>query len=1219
MDIRFALSRWFGRKGSSKPQRPRPTPRRKPYRPQLECLETRCLLATFTVDTLVDNLGVNSLRQAITSANASPDPSNNIVFAGAASSGTIVLGSALPVISDNLTISGPGATQLTVQRSSVSGTPKFSVLAIQTGFTVTISGLTLSGGNTTFGGGISNGGTLTVQNSTISGNSAATGGGIFNHFGTLTVQNSTISGNSAATGGGIYDYGEAGSLDHGKVTVQSSTVSGNSASVVGGGFYITSFGKVTVQDSTISTNLAVKGGGLLESNSTLTVQHSTLSGNSATSNGGGICVLGASTLTVQSSTLSGNSSASGGGIFVLNSTLTVQDGTFSGNSATGNGGGISVSGTSTLMVQSSTLSANTAATTGGGIFVQGGGTHTVSNTLIAGNTAPAGAGPDLAGPETTVSDCLIGILDTAAVITTASHNVTGTPANPLNPVLGPLQNNGGPTQTIALRAGSPAIDAGNNASVPAGQTADQAGHNRIVNNIVDIGAYEYQPPDTFLVLVSSLNPALPGQPVTFTASVNSFIPGSNPLLGTVTFGVDGIAQTTVSLVNGVATFTTATLSPGGHTVFGIYNGFAQGDFVIDAEGTGLTQTVTSSGSTGIHLSFGTQPGTSLAGQLISPAVTVRILDQFNNLLAGDNTDQVTVAVASGPGTFSAESTTTVTASGGVATFSNLSILTPGTYTLSEFVTGLYTGPVSSSFQVQPLLVTSFTPTSTGFGATFNEPINPSVINLYDNAGAGLGPADVTLIGNTSGTVKGSLLIDPTSTSITFVKTGGILANDTYTVTLRSAGNGFKDSNGTLLNGSGGNFTTMFSFANSAVVVSVPDFARGPDGTHNINLPNNSTSGVPLTLSNGAGVTSARFSLQYNPNLLTISGATVNAALNGATFTLDETSTPGNAVFIFNSTTPLAAGPVTLGSLVAQVPNMAGYKAKELLHLGNIQINSGAIAATNDDGIHIVAYSGDASGDGLYTAADSALASRVAVGMDSGFAAYRLADPVVIADLNRNNRIDSGDASILLQVAAGNPSAFIPPLPNPAPSIAPTGPDPTLSIPTNLSGNVGGIVTVPINLDDPAPAGSTGMIEAVLALQYDPNVLTVSLADIHLGTVPLSGTGWSILSTLNPITGQIALDLYSATPITAQTSGSLVTIDFHVQPGAVVGPTPIELVASVNPTGGHVFSTEVSEAQGPFILSPVPTQAGNPGGVAGSVVVVDPAFDNGSARSLGQIL
>src|SRR5262249_58154494 len=85
---------------------------------------------------------------------------------------------------------------------------------------------------------------------------------------------------------------------------------------------------------------------------------------------------------------------------------------------------------------------------------------------------------------------------------------------------------------------------------------------------------------------------------------------------------------------------------------------------------------------------------------------------------------------------------------------------------------------------------------------------------------------------------------------------------------------------------GDSFTTPFTVgAPAGVVVTVPDFARGPDSADVINVPNNSTNGIPIALSSGAGVTDATFVLNYNANLLAITGGTVNPALTGATFTV----------------------------------------------------------------------------------------------------------------------------------------------------------------------------------------------------------------------------------------------------------------------------------------------------------------------------------------------
>src|SRR5262249_11636090 len=154
------------------------------------------------------------------------------------------------------------------------------------------------------------------------------------------------------------------------------------------------------------------------------------------------------------------------------------------------------------------------------------------------------------------------------------------------------------------------------------------------------------------------------------------------------------------------------------------------------------------------------------------------------------------------------------------------------------------------------------------------------------------PADVKLIGNTTGAVRGSLIFNSSNTGFTFLKTGGptgggtagLLAADIYTVTFFSGVLGFKDLSGALLDGNhdginGDNYVTTFTVASSsAVAVTVPDFARGPDGTDVINVPNTSSNGIPITLSNGAGVTSGTLTLKYDPTLLSITAAVVNSSL-----------------------------------------------------------------------------------------------------------------------------------------------------------------------------------------------------------------------------------------------------------------------------------------------------------------------------------------------------
>ena len=289
--------------------------------------------------------------------------------------------------------------------------PGFSVFTVDTDVTASISGLTIAGGNagSGSGGGIDNSGTLTVSGSTFTTNSASDGGGMFNS-GTATVSGSTFTGNFAIIrdGGGIYNSGTA------TVTVSDSTFTTNSA-FFGGGGGIDNYGTATVSDSTFTGNSAINGyGGGIYNGGTATVSGSTFASNSAVYNsakppftgyGGGIYNSGTATVTVSDSTFTGNSAHEAGGGFDNSGTATVSDSTFTSNSTLyGNGGGIWNYGTATLY-----------------------------NTIVAGQTG----GGDVSGSYS------------------GSNNLIGG-----NPLLAPLGDYGGPTQTMALLPGSPAIDAG---------------------------------------------------------------------------------------------------------------------------------------------------------------------------------------------------------------------------------------------------------------------------------------------------------------------------------------------------------------------------------------------------------------------------------------------------------------------------------------------------------------------------------------------------------------------------------------------------------------------------------------------------------------------------------------------------------------------------------------------------------------------------------------
>jgi hypothetical protein len=136
--------------------------------------------------------------------------------------------------------------------------------------------------------------------------------------------------------------------------------------------------------------------------------------------------------------------------------------------------------------------------------------------------------------------------------------------------------------------------------------------------------------------------------------------------------------------------------------------------------------------------------------------------------------------------------------------------------------------------------------------------------------------------------------------------------------------------------------------------------------------------------------------------------------------------------------------------------------------------------------------------------------------------------------------------------------------------------------------------VSVQLDQPRPADSNGMTEAVLALKYDPSVLSVSPSDITLGSIPSLGTGWQLTCVIDHTTGEIAITLYSTTPITVNNAGSLVNIAFHVDPAAETfrfADAPLRSVQLVNlvRVKGEQFVTQVDDAQGQYILSPGPNR------------------------------
>jgi hypothetical protein len=466
--------------------------------------------ATITVTNTNDS-GPGSLRQALANANNG----DTINFAV---TGDIVLTGGGLQVTKNITISGPGADHLSIYASQQWGfQPTFHVVS---GKTVTISGVTIN-----VGGILNDEAILTVSNCVLSfntiallNNAAFNSGviasvmiinslfidnvqGIFiesgpplgstrtlardstlirkpadggsgagnctacviiansvvtgNTFGyrtatdlasTVTVLNSRFTGNSLEA---ILSYGNA------EITVKNSTISGNFVGIE------TNFANVSIGNSTISDNWG--WGGVFAASGDLSIVNSTISGNSAnTGTGGGIYGDSLDDLSIVNSTISGNSAntGTGGGIYNYNSPLRITNSTITGNSA-GSGGGIYNNGANSVVEISNTIL--NAGASGENIFNNGG-----TITSLGYNLSSDDGGGYLNGPGDQINT---------------------------DPLLGPLQDNGGPTFTHALLPGSPAIDAGDPSFTPP-PFDDQRGpcFDRVFNGRIDIGSFETQPP-----------------------------------------------------------------------------------------------------------------------------------------------------------------------------------------------------------------------------------------------------------------------------------------------------------------------------------------------------------------------------------------------------------------------------------------------------------------------------------------------------------------------------------------------------------------------------------------------------------------------------------------------------------------------------------------------------------------------------------------------------
>ena len=417
-----------------------------------------------------------------------------------------------------VTLTGPGSADLTI-------TPLYSVdrmfIVSGTG-DATISGLTLVGkpiksvnrGNftlddvtltgafQTYGGALyaANSGNLAISNSTFANNGAILGGGAVFAYnsGSVTVANTAIE-NNTCTGAGGGGLKMSGSVTD--VMITSSSITGNTAHF-GGGVESFATGRITILDSNISTNTAslagaggllvqtsgdpadmvwierttvdgnttqpgFDGGGMNVTDHSLVMIDSTVSNNHAGNTGGGIAIDRGNSVTINNSTITGNHSRVGGGLYASHMPVTLNQSTIVGNTATDYAGGV--------WFYTSSLN--------------------LSGTIVSGNTAVGASDIGaLYGAAINSDHSLVGDVAGLGLSSISVTDLGGTINSPM-PGVSALADNGGPTKTMALVPGAPAIDAGPNPVASFSWNGfDQRGtpYVRVSNGTADIGAFEVQ-------------------------------------------------------------------------------------------------------------------------------------------------------------------------------------------------------------------------------------------------------------------------------------------------------------------------------------------------------------------------------------------------------------------------------------------------------------------------------------------------------------------------------------------------------------------------------------------------------------------------------------------------------------------------------------------------------------------------------------------------------
>jgi len=329
-------------------------------------------------------------------------------------------------------------------------------------------------------------------------------------------------------------------------------------------------------------------------------------------------------------------------------------------------------------------------------------------------------------------------------------------------------------------------------------------------------------------------------------------------------------------------------------------------------------------------------------------------------------------------------------------------------------------------QIETLYVTELASATDGFRVSFSRPVNVGVVNLYDAMDV-YGDSDLTLRGETTGDVNGSVVIAADGRSLQFVANGP-LASDTYSVVVRSGSDAFQTVDGQLLDGNadeeaGDSYSSSFTISEvPAVRLAIQSFARGSG--QDVNVPVGSEAGIPLVLVSDGTVRSLEAIFSFDPELLDVSAIEPAAELPEFVSFSTEVLEPGRIALRFDASESFPdgggapAGQLTIANVMAQVAATAGNGSTALLGLESV-VSNGTVAVGGSNAVQVVASLGDTSGDGAFSPADSTLAARLAMRLDSGLVSYPVVLPALVADVSGNGTVSMLDAAMIAGVGGGS--------------------------------------------------------------------------------------------------------------------------------------------------------------------------------------------------------